>query len=160
METKIRPVQTDELQSLLELYQHLNPTDSLPDEEQLQKVWHQLLNDPKITCWVVDFEGTLIASCILVIVPNLTRNARPYALIENVVTHPEYRRQGIGKRLLDRVLQFAWSQNCYKVMLLSSSTREEAHQFYEKVGFSRDRKVGFVATPKANIHVDISKKTL
>lgn len=92
----------------------------------------------------------MIASCVLVVVPNLTRNARPYALIENVVTHADYRRQGIGKRLLHHVLQFAWSQNCYKVMLLSSINREEAHQFYERVGFSRDRKVGFVAALAAN----------
>ena len=150
METTIRPVQTHELRSLLELYKHLNPTDPLPEKEQLQQVWNQLFSDPKITCWVVDLEGKLIASCVLVVMPNLTRKARPYALIENVVTHPDYRRQGIGKRLLHHVLQFAWSENCYKVMLLSSVNREEAHQFYERVGFSRDLKVGFVATPAAN----------
>jgi len=113
-------------------------------------VWHQLLSDPKITYWVVELKGKLVASCILVIVPNLTRNARPYALIENVVTHTDYRRQGIGKRLLQHFLQFAWSQDCYKVMLLSGADRKEAHQFYEQVGFSRDRKVRFLATPSVD----------
>lgn len=107
MEATIRPIQTYELCSLLELYKHLNPTEPLPKEEQLQQVWNQLFSDPKITCWVVDLERKLIASCVLVVVPNLTRNARPYALIENVVTHADYRRQGIGKRLLHHVLQFA-----------------------------------------------------
>lgn len=147
MNIQIRPIQPYELSSLLDLYKHLSPTDPQPDEEQLQQVWQQILSDPKIICWVVDLEGKLIASCILVVVPNLTRNARPYALIENVVTHTDYRRQGIGKRLLQQVLQFAWSQDCYKVMLLSGVDRKEAHQFYEQVGFRRDRKVGFLATP-------------
>lgn len=151
MDISIRHIQSHELSSLLDLYKHLNPTDPLPDEEQLQQVWNQLLNDPKIICWVVDLEGKLIASCILVVVPNLTRNARPYGLVENVVTHTDYRRQGIGKHLLRHVLQFAWSQNCYKVMLLSGANREEAHQFYQQVGFRRDRKVGFLATPAMNV---------
>lgn len=151
MDISIRHIQSHELSSLLDLYKHLNPTDPLPEEEQLQQVWNQLLSDPKIICWVVDLEGKLIASCILVIVPNLTRNARPYGLVENVVTHTDYRRQGIGKRLLRHVLLFAWSQNCYKVMLLSGANREEAHQFYQQVGFRRDRKVGFLATPAVNV---------
>lgn len=147
MDISIRPIQFQELSLLLDLYKHLSPTDPRPDGERLQQVWQQLFNDPKITCWVVDREGTLVSSCILVIVPNLTRNARSYGLIENVVTHADYRRQGIGKRLMQHVLQFAWSQNCYKVMLMSDVKRKEAHQFYEQVGFSRDRKVGFLATP-------------
>lgn len=147
----IRHIQPHELSSLLDLYQHLSSNDPIPDEWQLQQVWTQLLSDPKITCWVADYNGTLVASCILVIVPNLTRSARSYALIENVVTHAAYRRQGIGKRLLHHALQFAWNQNCYKVMLLSGYDRKEAHQFYEHVGFRSDRKVGFLATPEANL---------
>lgn len=152
MDLAIRTTQPHELPALLDLYKHLNANDPLTDEWQLQQVWTQLLNDPKLTCWVVDVDGTLVASCMLVIVPNLTRNARSYALIENVVTHAAYRRQGIGKRLLHHVLQFAWSQNCYKVMLLSGTNREEAHQFYEQVGFRRDRKVGFLATPETALN--------
>jgi ribosomal protein S18 acetylase RimI-like enzyme len=152
MDLSIRNIQPDELPALLDLYKHLNPNDPVPDAGQLQQVWQQLLSDPKITCWVVDGDGTLVAACILVIVPNLTRNARPYALIENVVTHAAYRRQGIGKRLLRHVLQFAWSQHCYKVMLLSGANREEAHQFYEQVGFRSDLKVGFLATPENDLN--------
>lgn len=147
MEISIRSAQFDELPLLLDLYKHLNPDDSLPDAEHLQQVWKQLFDDPKISCWVAGFDGKLIASCMLVIVPNLTRNARSYALIENVVTHTDYRRRGIGKRLLQQVLQFCWDQNCYKVMLLTGSKREEVYQFYEQAGFRRDRKVGFVAVP-------------
>jgi len=33
METLIRSIQYDELSALLDLYQHLSPTDSQPDEE-------------------------------------------------------------------------------------------------------------------------------
>ncbi|MFN6466406.1 MAG: GNAT family N-acetyltransferase [Nostoc sp. DedVER02] len=148
MDILIRSVKQDELSALLDLYKHLNPTDApLPDTSTLEKIWNEILTDRKINCFVADWEGNLIASCILAIVPNLTRGARPYGLIENVITHPDYRRQGVGKRLIYHALQSAWSHNCYKVMLLSGSQTKEVLQFYEKTGFKKGIKTGFVATP-------------
>ncbi|MDZ7955623.1 GNAT family N-acetyltransferase [Nostoc sp. DedQUE09] len=148
MDISIRSIQQDELSALLDLYKHLNPTDApLPDTSTLEKIWNEILSDRKINCFVADWEGNLIASCILVIVPNLTRGARPYGLIENVITHPDYRRQGVGKCLIHHALQFAWGHNCYKVMLLSGRQTKEVLQFYEKAGFKKDIKTGFVATP-------------
>ena len=148
MDISIRSVKQDELSALLDLYKHLNPTDTpLPDASTLEKIWNEILSDSKINCFVADWEGNLIASCILVIVPNLTRGARPYGLIENVITHPDYRRQGVGKCLIHHALQSAWSHNCYKVMLLSGRQTKEVLQFYEKTGFKKGIKTGFVATP-------------
>jgi GNAT superfamily N-acetyltransferase len=147
MDISIRTVHQHELPALLNLYKHLNPIDApLPDELTLQQVWSQILSDDKINCFVADLDGLLIASCTLIVVPNLTRGARSYGLIENVVTHADYRRQGVGRRLIHHALQFAWNHNCYKVMLLSSNKREEIHQFYEKIGFKKGIKTGFVAT--------------
>jgi GNAT superfamily N-acetyltransferase len=45
-------------------------------------------------------EDAIIASCTLVVIPNLARGGQPYGLIENVVTHAAYRGRGFGKRLL------------------------------------------------------------
>ncbi|MBW4687940.1 MAG: GNAT family N-acetyltransferase [Komarekiella atlantica HA4396-MV6] len=150
MNISIRSIQQDELSALLNLYTHLNPTDApLPDESTLQEIWQEILSDRKINCFVADLGRKLIASCILVIVPNLTRGARPYGLIENVITHADYRRQGVGTRLIKHALQSAWNQNCYKVMLLSGSQRQEVHQFYEKNGFKKGIKTGFIATPES-----------
>ncbi|MDZ8227581.1 GNAT family N-acetyltransferase [Nostoc sp. ChiVER01] len=148
IEILIRSVKQDELSALLNLYKHLNPMDApLPDASTLEKIWNEILSDSKISCFVATWEGNLIASCILTIIPNLTRGARPYGLIENVITHPDYRRQGVGKRLIYHALQSAWSHNCYKVMLLSGSQTKEVLQFYEKTGFKKGIKTGFVATP-------------
>ncbi|MEH1920235.1 GNAT family N-acetyltransferase [Nostoc sp.] len=94
---------------------------------------------------VADVDNQIVATCNLTIVPNLTRGARSYGIIENVVTHPNYRRQGLGTQVLHYALTLAWQQQCYKVMLLSGSKREETLHFYEKAGFKRGLKTGFVA---------------
>jgi len=87
--------------------------------------------------------GALIASCTLVIIPNLTRGARPYGLIENVVTHQDHRRTGLGRAVLSAALESAWNANCYKVMLATGSRREESLRFYEGAGFERGTKAFF-----------------
>jgi GNAT superfamily N-acetyltransferase len=68
-------------------------------------------------------------------------------LIENVVTHPDHRRQGFGGQVLQYALQIAWDQNCYKVMLLTGRKEESTMVFYEKAGFVRGVKTGFIAYP-------------
>jgi GNAT superfamily N-acetyltransferase len=149
MEVQFRLVRADELEALLDLYTHLNPADApLPEAVALRQVWNDFLADSKIRCLVGEVEGRLAASCTLVIIPNLTRGARPYGLIENVVTHTDYRQKGIGTRLLRHALQLAWENNCYKVMLLTGRQEEATLRFYEQAGFQRGVKTGFVAKPE------------
>jgi ribosomal protein S18 acetylase RimI-like enzyme len=143
-----RRINPDELDALLDLYRHLHESDSpLPDRETLLAAWKDLTTDPKLACLVAEEGGALVAACILVIVPNLTRGARPYGLIENVVTRRESRGRGVGTALLRHALALAWQRNCYKVMLLTGRKDEGTLRFYERAGFRRGEKTGFVAKP-------------
>ena len=143
-----RVIKRHELSALLDLYRHLRDADApLPADDVLQQVWDDILQDPKMQVLVADLDGNLVASCILAIIPNLTRGARPYGLVENVVTHPAHRRKGIGTRLLRHALQIAWERNCYKVMLLTGSKSEGTLRFYEQAGFRKGVKTGFIAMP-------------
>ena len=102
------------------------------------------MDNPNHFCLVIEDEGTIVSSCILVIVKNLTRNARPYALIENVVTHEDYRKKGYGTAILKRAMEIAKEENCYKVMLMTSSKEEQIFRFYEKSGFDSEEKTAFI----------------
>jgi GNAT superfamily N-acetyltransferase len=121
---RVRHAIVTDLNGVLDLYRHLNPGDPWPDPDRSKTAWAALLASTGTTVFVVDAGGQLQASCTLVIVPNLTRNARPYGLIENVVTHAEARRRGLGHLILKAALDTAWAADCYKVMPMTGRKDE------------------------------------
>lgn len=140
----IRFIREDELPQLLALYVHLHEHDAeRPDEEALRRLWREMLDDSSLKILVAEQDGQLVASCVLNVLKNLTRGARPYALIENVVTHRDYRRRGLGRAVLNEAISIAKRMNCYKIMLMTGSKRQEIHQFYENVGFDRYAKTAY-----------------
>ncbi len=92
-------------------------------------------------------EEQLVSTCTISIIPNLTRGLRPYGIIENVVTHIDHRKKGYGTKLLQKVLKFAWNENCYKVMLLTGRKDADTFNFYKNIGFIEGIKTGFIAYP-------------
>ncbi|MCM3630615.1 GNAT family N-acetyltransferase [Paenibacillus glycanilyticus] len=145
----VRAIREEELQELLDLYHYLNPDDPELEAADVQELWKQIQQDANMHYLVVEDNGRLAAACVLLLIPNLTRGARPYGLIENVVTHPDFRRKGYGTRVLREALTIAWEHHCYKVMLLTSSRKEGTMEFYEKAGFVRGIKTGFIAKPSS-----------
>jgi GNAT superfamily N-acetyltransferase len=143
----IREAVSNDLPVVQRLYAQLH--DETPGSEaDIATAWQQLCENPALHCFVAEGSmGILLGTCTLVVVPNLTRGARPYGLIENVVTDADNRQQGIGTALVKHALDFAWEQRCYKVMLLTSRTDEAVLRFYEHAGFVRGVKTGFVAKP-------------
>jgi len=143
MQEIIRYVLKDELDDLLSLYMHLNPDDPvLKADERINQIWDQIQAEPGHYYLATEINKKIVSSCVLLIIRNLTRNGSPYGLIENVVTHPDYRHKGIGTRLIKRAQEIAKEKGCYKVMLMSG--RKDAIPFYEKAGFERRSKTGFI----------------
>lgn len=142
----IRKIREDELPGLLALYRHLHPGDpGLEITADVERLWGRIFTDSRLHYFVAEAGGHIVSTCTITIIPNLTRGARPYGLIENVVTHPDFRRQGIGTRVLQAALELAWEQDCYKVMLLTGRKDDATLRFYQKAGFEGGVKTGFVA---------------
>jgi GNAT superfamily N-acetyltransferase len=141
----LRPARENELPQLLELYRHLHANDLPPPPAgELSALWQSMIRNENLVHIVAEVDGKLVSSCALAIVPNLTRGARAYAVIENVVTHKDYRRRGLGTAVLHHAVDLARSRGCYKVMLLTGSKHPETLRFYERAGFLPNVKTGFV----------------
>ncbi len=144
----IREITISELEELVSLYGHLHASDApMPEPTVVESLWHDIQKNPLLKYFGCFLDGKLISSCTLTIIPNLTRGCRPYGVIENVVTHEDFRRKGYGRSVLNHALSYAWGQNCYKVMLMTGRKDEGTYQFYESAGFDRHAKRAFLAKP-------------
>jgi GNAT superfamily N-acetyltransferase len=141
-ETEIRTLDRGDLDGLLALYRQLHTDDAIPARPE--QIWERIVRDPDLI-YVGGFAGgVLVSACNAAVIPNLTRGARPYALIENVITHAEYRRRGIGSAVIRDLVARCLGRGCYKIMLMSGAARAEAHRFYESLGFDRNAEQAFV----------------
>ena len=140
----IREAKKEDLDALLKLYLFLHE-DKIPDSDRhLQDTWDQIVEDRNHHLIVNEIDGQIVSSCVCVIIPNLTRNVRPYAFVENVVTHADFRGNGYARECLDFAKQIAENENCYKMMLLTGSKKPETLRFYEKAGYNSSDKTAFI----------------
>jgi GNAT superfamily N-acetyltransferase len=147
----VREAEARDLEGILALYRELRPHDPVLSPDQSRSAFSALLEREGVDIFVCDLDGTLVATCMLAVIPNLASGARPIGLIEHVITLSTHRQQGHGRRVLECALQKAWSKNCCKVMLLSGTQRADAHHLYESVGFRGYVERGFVIKPPASL---------
>ena len=140
----IREIAENELTELLELYLYLHE-EAVPElTEHLKSTWNTIMKDKNHHIIVNIIDGRMVSSCVCVIIPNLTRNIRPYAFIENVVPHGDYRGKGYATECLDFAKKIAEKENCYKMMLLTGSKKESTLNFYTNAGYNSSDKTAFI----------------
>lgn len=140
----VREAKREDLDAILQLYLYLHET-SVPElTEHLTAVWDQILSDENHHLIVNEVDGKIVSSCVCVVIPNLTRNVRPYAFVENVVTHWEHRGKGYATQCLDYAKAIAQGQNCYKMMLLTGSKEQKTLDFYAHAGYNCTDKTAFI----------------
>ncbi len=140
----VREAHQNELKQMLQLYLFLHEQMVPEDSEYLRQTWQQIMQDKNHHLIVYEEEGKIVASCVCVIIPNLTRGIRPYAFIENVVTHEAYRGRGYATACLNYAGEIAQKEGCYKMMLLTGSKKEETLNLYRNAGYNSADKTAFI----------------
>ena len=140
----VREIVAGDLDELLRLYLDLHEDRVPGDSPRLRDTWRAILEDPNHHILVWEEAGEIVSSCVCAVIPNLTRNVRPYALIENVVTRRDCRGRGYARACLARATEIAAAAGCYKIMLLTGAKDEGTLDFYRKCGFNSSDKTAFI----------------
>ncbi|MBM2812930.1 MAG: GCN5-related N-acetyltransferase, partial [Chloroflexi bacterium] len=98
--------------------------------------FQQLQSSDRSICLVLEEGGNVVGTVTLYVLPALSHDGRPFAIVENVVVDESVRRKGMGRRLMEHAERVARERGCYKVSFTSNARRTDAHAFYERLGFS------------------------
>ncbi|MEU5969230.1 GNAT family N-acetyltransferase [Streptomyces globisporus] len=141
----IRPATPDDLPAVVAMLaddplgaQRESPDDLTPYQEALQR----LADDPNQHVVVAIRQNRVVGTLQLTIIPGLSRRGSTRSIIEGVRIHGDERGSGLGTQLIQWAVDESRRQNCQLVQLTSDVTREDAHRFYERLGFTASH-VGF-----------------
>jgi N-acetylglutamate synthase-like GNAT family acetyltransferase len=137
----IREAERRDKDHIYELYKMLVPNSKKMNvqEEQIDK----LRMDPYNFLLVYEEEGEILGTLTLNICLQALHGTRPYGIIENIIVHEKHQNKKIGQKLLQYVEEYCKSINCHRIMLLSNSKRQRAHQFFAREGYDDSVSKGF-----------------
>jgi predicted GNAT family N-acyltransferase len=144
---RFREAGADDFDAVARLYRHLHPGDPVLSDGSDRQAFDTIIDSPLLHLFVLERNGSVVATTYLNVMPNLTRSASPYAVVENVVVDEALRGLGLGKQVMEGTLRVAWAAGCYKAMLMTGSQRASTHAFYRACGFESDAKHAFLARP-------------
>lgn len=130
----IREARLQDLDELLRLKHQLSPLTEKGggiDRARLKAILEKMIKDERYVLLVFERNGRLLATGTLLVQLNLSHAGRPYAHIENLVVDEKHREKGIGKRIVERLIEEARQFNCYKVVL---GCKKHNIPFYQKAG--------------------------
>jgi GNAT superfamily N-acetyltransferase len=111
------------------------PSDGDLTERQRQ-AFEEIDRNPNYRLLVVEDQGRVVGTTILMIVPNLSAGGRSRAIVENVVVDAGARGRRYGERLMAYCREQAEAAGCFKLQLASNNRRVDAHRFYERLGYA------------------------
>ena len=137
----IRRATKEDAEAVTNLYRELNtlsPVSVLP--ERIDAV----ANSSNTFLLVCDDSGEIIATALLCLCQDVMFDNQPFAVVENVVVSANYKREGIGKSMMDYIEAFCLAQDSSKIMLQTSSENRDAQDFYTAMGYDPNAKIGFI----------------
>lgn len=132
---RIRVAVQKDVGRLVDLLSQMHDGTRSHPTRELEATWREILTDPHRFLLVAETQDVLVGTLDLVIVPNLTHDGQPWAMIENIVVDARLRRKGIGRRLMEEAVERARATRCYKIQLVSNERRASAHRLYEVLKF-------------------------
>lgn len=105
------------------------------------RLFSEMLSNPNVRMIAGTIDGRTVATLTIHLLPQI-RKGGYYAIFEDVLVAEDFRRQGIGSRLLMYAIDLCrQDKRIKKIKLGSRKDAEEVHTFYEKAGFEYKEKL-------------------
>lgn len=107
----------------------------LPLDARYQQAFDEIVADPAQSLVVATVADAVVGCLQLTIIPGLSRLGAKRALIEAVRIAATHRGQGIGEKMIAWARDIATQAGCCLLQLTTDRSREQAHHFYQRLGF-------------------------
>jgi GNAT superfamily N-acetyltransferase len=139
-----RAIKTD-TQAITMLYQELIPGTAVSVSADIVD---QIAQNDTSFLLVCEEQDEIIATALLCLCQDVMYNNQPFAIVENMIVHSQYQREGIGKSIMDYIEDFCTQKNCSRIILLADNENRSARDFYTAMGYDPDAKIGFIKDRK------------
>ncbi len=135
MKTVIRKISQSDYQAAAAIWRKVLDVRNATDEN-VAETYSIMEHDDRYVTFVAEADGKIVGLATAVKVLAIGHPGG-YVKMNGIGVLPEYRHQGIGKKLLEYVERFAIEQGAPYVGLASGINRVEAHEFYENSGYQK-----------------------
>ncbi len=127
----IRSVELGDVESVTLLCQQLGYTTS---KQEIQERLKLLEEDQEHILYIAYLPNEIIVGLIHVYIWKSLLIGRRVE-IDALIVHTDYRGRGVGYLLIQHAEQWAKEQDCDTIQVRSNTVRQQAHRFYEKLGY-------------------------
>lgn len=110
---------------------------SEPLNENYVEAFREIDIDANNELIVAELDGKVIGTLQLTYTPSLSYRGSKRCTVESVRVDTSLRGKGIGKEMMLWAIERAKEKGCISMQLTSHNDREDAHRFYEQLGFAK-----------------------
>jgi ribosomal protein S18 acetylase RimI-like enzyme len=138
---QIRRLKNNDISQLALLFKDFRNEES--NLQKMVKKFDLLIENENYIFLCAVCESKLCGHVMGIICNSLYGNCDPFLVIEDMIVDKQFRRKGIGKKLMNELDTIAKLNGCNQIILVTGEDRLEAHKFYEKLGFEAGKHKGY-----------------
>lgn len=112
-------------------------SDQDPLPEAYYGAFDQIDRDPNHQLVVAERDGEVIGTLHMMFLPSLSYQGGLRAQVESVRVDRKHQSRGIGSEMMKWAIDCAKQRGAHIMQLTTHKTREDAHRFYERLGFQK-----------------------
>lgn len=105
--------------------------------DEAREHFAHIRRQPGFRLLVALVEGEAVGTYALQIMNKMGKRGTPAGVVEDVAVLPSCQGQGVGRAMMEHARDECRRAGCYKLALSSNLRREDAHRFYDSLGFER-----------------------